>query len=329
MFFEGTEKRAELLIDPTLPSLRDRDGAFWADIVGVAGVRILSRLSNRLCDAYLLSESSLFVFDHRIVLITCGRTRLTAAVLEILDRLPQDALEMLVYERKNEFFPRNQPSSFHDDARVLNERIAGLAFRFGEEESDHLHLFHLDREKGPNIEKAVIEVFLRGIEPGVRDAFRRAARHDESFRGACEALGAILPGYDVDDHVFDPAGYSLNGLLEDRYFAVHVTPQPLGSHVGFETNHRFRDAPELYSCLGRLLGVFRPLSVNIVTFDLEHPLDLAGHGLDLRHRVVKRLPCGYEVCFLGAHRSRSGMPRVAGLPVPVAPVAPRGGGASA
>ena len=73
-FFEGTEKKVELVIDSSLPSLRSRGDEYWNRIVRLAGARVLSKIANDSCNAYLLSESSLFVFDHKLVMITCGTT---------------------------------------------------------------------------------------------------------------------------------------------------------------------------------------------------------------------------------------------------------------
>ena len=44
----------------------------------------MSRTSSAHVDAYVLSESSLFVYADRLVLKTCGTTRLLEAVPELL-----------------------------------------------------------------------------------------------------------------------------------------------------------------------------------------------------------------------------------------------------
>ena len=90
-FFEGTEKKIELVVRAGSPSLRQRGEAWWRRIVEKADAQILSSLSNASCDAYLLSESSLFVWDTKALIITCGRTRLTEAALVLLDAYRRDA----------------------------------------------------------------------------------------------------------------------------------------------------------------------------------------------------------------------------------------------
>ena len=61
--------------------------ARWREIVAASRASVLSRMSNDACDAYLLSESSLFVFERRMLMITCGQTRLVDAVEALLDFL--------------------------------------------------------------------------------------------------------------------------------------------------------------------------------------------------------------------------------------------------
>jgi len=46
------------------------------------------------------------------------------------------------------------------------------------------------------------------------------------------------PGTTIDDKLFSPCGYSMNGIINgtDHYVTIHVTPEPAFSYVSFETN---------------------------------------------------------------------------------------------
>ena len=71
---------------------------------------IVSRTSNAYFDAYVLSESSLFVYPDRLVLKTCGTTKLLAAVPEVLalaTTLGMDA-RRCKYSRASFLFPEHQ-----------------------------------------------------------------------------------------------------------------------------------------------------------------------------------------------------------------------------
>ena len=61
MFFEGSEKKLEVVVKPEAGSLRQKDESFWKQLVQASRAQILSKISSESCDAYLLSESSLFV----------------------------------------------------------------------------------------------------------------------------------------------------------------------------------------------------------------------------------------------------------------------------
>ena len=51
------------MFDPAGPSLRELGRPFWDEVVRRSRAQVLSVISNDACDAYLLSESSLFVLD--------------------------------------------------------------------------------------------------------------------------------------------------------------------------------------------------------------------------------------------------------------------------
>ncbi len=294
-FFEGTEKKFELVVDPALPSFRERGRSYWAAIARSAGAEILSRLSGDRCTAYLLSESSLFVFDHQVTMMTCGCSSLHNAVLEILQAVPAERVRKLVYKRKQEIFPNDQPTSFFDDVKILNRRLPGRAYQFGNADEHHLYVFHLDRDRLADTTGTTVEVLMHGLGHGVGADFRLAERPTTQEVRDRTGVDRVLPGFEFDDHLFVPNGYSLNAIREDEYFAIHVTPQEACSYASFETNHRFDG--DLEAVLGRLLRIFRPRSYDLILY---------GHGLDepaaadyrLESRVARRLDSGLQVRFL-------------------------------
>ena len=71
---------------------------------------ILSSVSNRYLDAYVLSESSLFVYPYMLVLKTCGTTTLLRCIATLIDIGRRLGLEIdwVGYSRKNFNFPGDQ-----------------------------------------------------------------------------------------------------------------------------------------------------------------------------------------------------------------------------
>ncbi|MBI3296627.1 MAG: adenosylmethionine decarboxylase [Elusimicrobia bacterium] len=320
MFFEGAEKKAELVVVPGSPSLRALGRPFWEGVVLKARAKVLSTLSNADCDAYLLSESSLFVWDERALLITCGRTTLVPAVLELVDRVGSDKVAALIYERKDQIFPEYQPTNFLDDARVLGAVLPGKAVRFGEEDEHHVCLFHSDRGFKPDTRDVTLEILMHGIDARARAAFFKGPEHTLEFIHRETGVRGIVDGFEVDDHVFEPTGYSLNALRGREYYTIHVTPQRVGSYVSFETNHFFNE--DLDKVVTRVLDIFRPSSVDVLAFSRElDPVTVPKPYLP-RRSVVDRLGCGYGVQFLSFFKPQSRPSKAQALEVPE--LSPRG-----
>jgi S-adenosylmethionine decarboxylase len=68
----------------------------------------------------------------------------------------------------------------------------------------------------------------------------------------------------VDDYIFDPCGYSANGLLGEFYYTIHVTPESHCSYASFETNIpvttlESADGYATYNAvIQKVIDVFRP-----------------------------------------------------------------------
>ncbi|KAI3404900.2 SPE2 [Candida oxycetoniae] len=159
--FEGPEKLLEIWFwksEFDLPSGAAIDGmrsvpmSTWVDILDLVSCKILSMKSCKFMDAYLLSESSLFVFPHKIILKTCG----TTTTLACLDKLFQ-ATKMLLgisskqiyrvfYSRRSFMFPEKQVHVHRDwksEVALLNEHfVSGKSYVVGDFASDdHWYLY--------------------------------------------------------------------------------------------------------------------------------------------------------------------------------------------
>jgi len=295
-FFEGPEKKLEIAVVPGYPDLRSFGDDVWFEVVEVCGATVLSKRSNREVDAYLLSESSLFVYADHVTMITCGRTRLVNAVFKIVEKVSIDHIALLLYERKNEHFPLRQQADFYDDAKRLAAVVPGAALQFGAEDRHHICIFHSSRSYEPHVSDTTIEILMHGIPDHIARNFRGLEQGGDHCVAHQLRLDRVFTGFDIDEYVFQPVGYSLNALRNEIYYTIHVTPETLGSYVSFETNMDFREDP--WALIHRITGIFAPESFDVFAFSprgYEFKVTATEYVL-LNH--ARQEVCGYDVAFL-------------------------------
>jgi S-adenosylmethionine decarboxylase len=265
IFFEGPEKKFEIILNERSYSLRNLGDRYWNQLVELAGAKVLSTLKTPLSTAYLLSESSLFVFDDRVIMITCGQTTLARSLVALLKKIPIEKIDFVFYERKNHFFPEFQPYSFDEDADYIGRYLPMAQCCFGESESTHINLLHTERRVseglGPDM---TFELLMHGIHPHSAEMFVKGAYKTRYDFYRATGMNSILPGFQVDDYFFEPRGYSLNALKGNEYYTFHVTPEACSSYVSFETNHLFKDSHELAAVVRCVLALFQPETFDIL-----------------------------------------------------------------
>jgi len=122
--FEGPEKKLEVYFSPRgahAEGFRRFGSDEWSELLRAAACTILNKKSNSDFDAYLLSESSLFVYPFRIILKTCGTTTLLLAIPRLLKMAEAlgASMELLQYGHLRYKFPHLQiyPSRSHEEER--------------------------------------------------------------------------------------------------------------------------------------------------------------------------------------------------------------------
>ena len=287
-YFEGPEKTLEIDWVPSVghstSGLRAITREQWEHLLTLAQCCILSTISNEHLDSYVLSESSLFVYTHKMVIKTCGTTtllRLLPSLLELTVSLGMK-LEWLGYMRKNFSFPRNQlypHSGFAEELQYLETQchLVGEAYALGPLNADHWNAFVYDDCDRPMSESTdrTLNIMMYDIDPVVAQHFWKkkgsssteakvtgdntkdpeaaaaAATSTEMSEAALKmaadavtvnsGIHDLLPSTTIQAHVFDPCGYSMNGLLDSAYYTIHVTPETSSSYVSFETTVKMND----------------------------------------------------------------------------------------
>jgi len=273
--FEGSEKKLEIaFLLPAEESLRSLPRSFWSAVVQASGAQILSELSNMEADAYLLSESSLFVFRDRIVMITCGRTKLIEAAKMVIRKLGASKVDSIFFERKNEAFPEAQITSFDQDAGDLKRifpkgQIHTVSYpAIG----GFVRIFQWGRDELTREEARTFELLMHGIDPKVLAHLKDTNKLNRAKWSQILHFESIFPNYFVDEFWFEPCGYSVNGIFKDEYFTIHITPEKEASYVSLEFNRPFSNDEEFKRAIQTVLNVFNPqLSVLIQFNHLEDP----------------------------------------------------------
>lgn len=238
---------------------------------------IVSSVSNSHMDAYVLSESSLFVYRHRYIMKTCGTTTLLRCLSTLLEFA--DALGMVTdwvgYSRKNLMFPNAQlwpHSNFGDEIQYLNshaklqDRLQGSGHILGPITGDHWFVYVADHPQPSRLKELsscppilsmerTINMMMFDMAPEVADCFFEKNVPTAKEMTTKSGIFKLVPGATIDEVSFSPCGYSMNSVLHDAYSTIHVTPETACSYASFETNTCLRN----YSALVRnVLAVFRP-----------------------------------------------------------------------
>lgn len=292
--FEGNLTDDESVSDSSLTSsgsgtihrrgLRTLPRADLDRICARARCTILSSVSNRYLDAYVLSESSLFVYPYMIVLKTCGTTTLLRCVATLIELGRKIGLEIdwVGYNRKNFNFPGDQMfphGSFHQEMdylyshRNLCERLNGNGYTLGPVTSDHWFVFvadHTKRYVEDNDTDRVLNIMMFDIDQEVAqkfyyDKYEARITDDETEEEATKRISMeqtkaagidnLVAGAHIDPRAFEPCGYSMNAILFHSYSTMHITPEEGSSYASFETNQKLSSYTPLVS---NVVRAFRP-----------------------------------------------------------------------
>lgn len=319
MFYEGSEKKAEVHINKKeISLLREFDDAFWHKLVEASQAKVLSKIVNSDCSAYLLSESSLFVWHDRFSIITCGETRTVNAVDFFIEHVGKNAVAQITYQRKNEYFSHAQPTSFHDDVKFLSKLVKGKAYRFGDLDGHHCFLFQQLISKSSDLGKGSKESSKKAVPKHNKEvsgasfpekSYEYMAYHiaESALKTLCNVnvsnleirafleVDALLPDFIIDDFVFTPAGYSLNAIKGKSYLTIHVTPQSDSSYISAEANFDFFDHLPVFT------KILNPKSYDLLTSNVEdfaERIKSTNQNAYLRKALVRKtLDNGKLTCF--------------------------------
>ncbi|KAL4419048.1 hypothetical protein ABPG77_011030 [Micractinium sp. CCAP 211/92] len=283
--FEGSEKRISVTFSavagastpPPAAGLRTLTRAQLDEMLDLAACQIVSSRSNEHFDAYVLSESSLFVYPDRLVLKTCGTTKLLSCV-PFMCQLAAGigmAPARVKYTRASFLFPEQQPAphtSFEQECDTLKAAFKGLGSTSAYVLGDGLnglqwHVFVAGAEAAhPTAEQPLytLEVCMTGLCPAKAAQFFRSegyvsAQHTTRTSG----IQALVPGADIDDYVFEPCGYSMNGVEDAVFSTIHITPEDGFSYASFELCGYSPESINAAELVAKVSDVFQPRNLSV------------------------------------------------------------------
>ncbi len=171
---------------------------------------------------------------------------------------------------------RVQPSpykdGFEEEVAFLNQYVGALhpdggqAYVLGEPFHGLQWHVYVSGRPAPGHPTATfnLEVCMTELDEAKAQAFFRTEAFVSSAH-TTEATGIaeLLPHADIDDYVFEPCGYSMNGIHEHQFVTIHVTPEKGFSYASVEVSGHFEDLVDCSALLARAVGIFKPGAVAI------------------------------------------------------------------
>ncbi|XP_062150359.1 S-adenosylmethionine decarboxylase proenzyme 4 [Alnus glutinosa] len=331
--FEGFEKRLELHFfgdDPVVNDMGLRQLEFESleQVLHAVQCTVVSAVGNPFFDAYVLSESSLFVYPTKIIIKTCGTTQLLKSIRPLLHYARHLGLTLCScrYTRGSFIFPKAQPSphsSFKEEVICLEESLPGnlccrkASVMPSKTPSHSWHVFTASDDNhmvvpphAPDV-LYTLEICMTELDRVLaRKFFRRPGDEKTGDTAGKEmtqltGIGDIHPGALICDFAFDPCGYSMNGIIDgDRYSTIHVTPEDGYSYASFEcVGSIYDDHDDVVQVLKKAVQVFRPATMSVSTTCTSHEVwtrvasALEPLGLKCRSCAMDDFPAAGSVVF--------------------------------
>ena len=308
IWFDGPEKKLDIFLLPPRPDLSDCPDSLWEHIVNASNARIVSKITSGKTVAYILSESSLFIWPTRILMMTCGNSNPIRALPELLGVLNKKSIARFCYERKTFSLSTQQSPAFEEDVNRLHNFFPGHHRRLGSATDDRVDLYYAFPDysspaRKPVEPEATLQLLMHDMDPTLIDIFSSKKDASGELAAKLSGLDAIYPRMLTDSHLFVPCGFSMNGIRDNDYFSIHVTPQPEGSYASFETSVIDNDYP---GKIERMVSIFKPEKFSVVLrtsldngclpLHLTVKVDLQGY-CETGYRRYELDP-GYRVTFL-------------------------------
>ncbi|MBA0645184.1 hypothetical protein Goklo_013312 [Gossypium klotzschianum] len=320
--YEGYEKRLEISffdpgfsVDPRGMGLRSLSKAQLDEILKPAECTIVSSLSNNHVDSYVLSESSLFVYPYKIIIKTCGTTKLLfsiPAILKLANSLSL-SVQSVRYTRGSFIIPGAQPfphRNFCEEVAILDSYFLKLGshrkayIMGGSDKTKTWHVYSASARMSSHSNPVyTLEMCMTGLDRKKASIFYKTHASSAASMTEHSGIRKILPHSQICDFEFDPCGYSMNSIEKGAISTIHVTPEDGFSYASFEASGYDFETLNSNQLIERVLACFKPtefsvsLHVNMTRDDLRCRMPSYVNGYCCEKRSFEQLGNGGSVMY--------------------------------
>jgi S-adenosylmethionine decarboxylase len=154
-----------------------------------------------------------------------------------------------------------------------------------------------------------IEILMTNLNPEAMRPFYHRENEPAGLIGGKRVdidtgLDQLYPEANVDSFLFEPCGYSCNGLSSDGYYTIHVTPEPQCSYASFETTIPTKpvDTPgkqghgreeAIRKLVRQVIDIFQPGTFTVTYFSSHKDADQQSDNISKLVRTVDQFG-GYK-----------------------------------
>ncbi|KAI3923386.1 hypothetical protein MKW98_026979 [Papaver atlanticum] len=247
--FEGFEKRLEIsffelgvFADPAGNGLRALTKSQLDEILKPAECTIVGSISNAHLDSYILSESSFFVYPYKMIIKTCGTTKLLLSIPPVLELAKTPFLTVRAVRNVSE-------EVIALDSQFIKLGLRSRAYVMGDNKSQNWHVYSAFAEATGNQTNPsfTLEMCMTGLNKECASVFYKTESSTANEMTEASGIRKIFPDSNISDFEFD------------RFSTIHVTPEDGFSCASFEAvGYDLKNAVDLKQLLRRVLSCFEP-----------------------------------------------------------------------
>lgn len=293
--FEGVEKKLVLDFDGD-GSMRDVKREVVNTMFQNACCMALSKVSNDDMDAYVLSESSCFIYEKRVVLKTCGTTEPIGAVPCLLAAAKRQGLEVKsgMYCHMDLQWPRRQSPIYRE---FVTERDL-LQCYFVNAESCKLTsgdnpAWNIYTHDTPII--PTFEVIMYDLDRETMDQFYEKNGGNGEAVTTSSGTISLAPDAKWDTFLFNPCGYSANAIEGESYLTIHITPEEACSYASVEISP---PPKSISGMVNQIVELYKPGRFAVILSGpdkMEGPTVIPGHDYTTSDVLCQEVTPGYNV----------------------------------